>query len=354
MGAMMDSLDVHAMKRIAVRSHELAVERAHGRSGMDAMRELIEFLILLFAHQDPDAFSGTLYVLHRIGGANPTAIDTCVKGSAPAVERRIDRLPAIGESITVVDVHEGVYRVWESATLAEADASEIAIVYRYEARVETFVIAGHRYQLDKPASSYASNFSRPRFSSLREALIDYGNRFIRKSTCFIFRDAWEHETRLFLKPKPEQVIRRSLQQYLRATLADAITRPEQVVDESRPVDLRVEWDLTAQEAIIEIKWLGASRENGRITVKYSESRARDGARQLAGYLAKSRQSGPTRQLRGYLVVIDARRRHLKKDTTTLTRAEAMHYERAEITYKPEYHKQCNGFEVPIRMFAEPV
>jgi hypothetical protein len=351
---MVDTLDIHAMKRIAVRSHELAVERAHGRDGMDAMRELIEFLIALFSYHDPESIPGILYVVHRVGEAAPAAVDTCVTGPAPMVERRIERLPSAGKSITVIDIHEGVYRVWKSATFDEAAASAIAIVYRYEARDEAFVIAGRQYQLDKPAPSYASNFSRPRFSSLREALSDYGNRLLRKSTCFIFRETWEDaDTRLFFRPKPEQIMRRSLQQHLTAVLTDAITRPEQVVDESHPVDLRVEWDLTAQEAIIEIKWLGASRENGKITVRYSESRAREGAKQLAKYLAKSYQSGPTRRVRGYLVVIDARRKGLRNDTTSLTRAEAMHFENANISFHPEYPKLRDDFEIPIRMFAEP-
>lgn len=349
---MIGNIDVYAMKRIAIRSHELAMQRAHGRDGMDAMRELIEFLIALFSIRDPEAIPGTLYVMHRLRGAAPTAIDACVQGAAPTVERRIDRLPPAGKATTVVDVYEGIYRVWKDATFDEGTASEIAVVYRYEARAEEFVIAKGRYQLDKPIPNYASNFSRPRFSSLQEALIDYRDRLVRRSTCFIFRDAWEDETRIFFRPKPERLMRRSLQQHLTAVLPDAITRPEQVVDESHPVDLRVEWDLTAQEAIIEIKWLGASRENKNITVKYSESRAREGAKQLAQYLDKERQSGPTRQIRGYLVVIDARRR-LRNGTSCEARADAMHYEHSEITYKPEYHKLRVDFEHPIRMFAEP-
>jgi hypothetical protein len=208
--------------------------------------------------------------------------------------------------------------------------------------------------IEKWLDNVQSIFAVPRFTDLRAALQRYAGLFVRHSTCHIMRKAWEADNRLFFRPGPEELLRTSLHQYLMAALVGATTRAEQNVDESHPVDIRVGWDLSIQEAIIEIKWLGKSREAGRIRSEYSAARARDGARQLADYLDKAKQSAPARETRGYLVVIDGRRARLRADTVTLDHPEAFRYQSEEIDYEPRYHMTRPDFEEPFRMFAEPV
>jgi hypothetical protein len=41
-------------------------------------------------------------------------------------------------------------------------------------------------------------------------------------------------------------------------------------------------------------------------------------------------------------------------TTTLIDDDGMKYAKAEIDYEPKFHEQRFDFEVPFRMFAEPV
>ena len=350
---MPEFLDVQAMKRIALRSHELAIETSHGRDGMDAMRLIIEFLIELYSLREPHGFAGTLFVVKGVTAKGNEIVGNHVTAGSVREENRIDRIALTGNATLVIEIRNGLFRIWNEASFDAVNVSKSAIVYQYHAAREKFVVAGDSYELDKPVPSYPSNFCRPRFATLREVLIDYRNRLVRTSGCFIFAEVWEDSSRICFHPGPEESMRRSLHAHLKATLPDATTRAEQPSDESHPVDLRVEWDLTALEAIIEIKWLGVSRENGHITVRYTSSRARQGAKQLVDYLNSAKQSAPTRQTRGYLVIIDGRRKGVREETRDLPRNDAMHYEHEEIEFDPRYHESRDDFEEPIRMFAEP-
>ncbi len=126
------------------------------------------------------------------------------------------------------------------------------------------------------------------------------------------------------------------------------------MDESHPVDIKVTWTLTNRLAIIEIKWLGKSRSKSGKLVKYADARANEGARQLADYLDWNRTQTLDRQTKGYLVVIDARRRGLTEKSTFVNHKNGMHYYDIEIVFKPAFHEKRTDFEKPIRMFAEPI
>lgn len=350
---MLDALDVQEMKRIAEDSYEEAISRAYVGHGVRALTELLQFLIQLYAHLEPETITGTLFVVCRIRGETATDTRQFVKGGVEQVFRHINRLPTRVHRVTVVEVEGGVFRVWEGVDFDEVQASVTGLVYCYRARQEFFVVKGTQHMVRNPAPIHASVFSRPTFSSLRDALLDYSNRLIRTSACFIFREVWSDPGRLYFKPKPEWLMRRSLHQFLMITLRDTSVLAEQSVDESHPVDIRVAWTLTNREAIIEIKWLGKSRSGRRVTADHSEARAREGAEQLANYLIASHQSAPGRDIRGYLVVIDGRRGSPSSRDAAKSRARVMRYARREIEYDPEYHKIRVDFDVPIRMYAEP-
>jgi hypothetical protein len=135
----------------------------------------------------------------------------------------------------------------------------------------------------------------------------------------------------------------------------ADVRPEQNVDETQPIDIKVTFDSPRHVALIEIKWLGKSRnEDGSMATQYTEYRAREGATQLAGYLDANHPYDPENKTRGYLVVIDARRRGLNENSTTVSAADGMFYENSEVAYDPAYHTTRNDFAPPLRMFVEPV
>jgi len=178
---------------------------------------------------------------------------------------------------------------------------------------------------------------------------------IRHSSCFIFQKCWYDKKRIFLKNAPEDLMRDSLHQFLHGHMrGDVEVRPEQNIDGLNPVDIKVTWFNSNRLALIEIKWLGKSRTETSITANHTEARARAGAQQLADYLQQNKPQSPLQTTRGYPVVIDARRGNTKLTTETLPASDGMKYAASEIEYSPKFHEQRSDFEIPIRMFAEPV
>lgn len=347
---MPDSVDIGVMRRICERLFVPVVHGAFGEEGMAALREVLEFLPQHYALASPELINGTLWVMRSL---RPEGLANAVSGAA-RIEHRIDRLPRRVENVTVLELLDtGAFRVWEGAAVDVAAASAVAIVYRFTPGHEDFIVRDKPHAVVNPAPEHISVFARPTFASLRDALEDYRNRSIRASTCYIFRDAWEDSARLFFKPAPEWRMRRSLQQYLTNRIRGVDVLAEQAVDESHPVDITVTWTFTRAEALIEIKWLGKSRCDGRI-VAHSDQRARDGAAQLADYLDKHHTTKPGVDAKGYLVVIDGRRKGLAADAIRASTKNGMHYANSEIEFRPKYHDERVDFEVPIRMFAEPV
>ena len=164
------------------------------------------------------------------------------------------------------------------------------------------------------------------------------------------------ENRLFMKAGPEEVIRDSLVEFLRARLGGGYeVRPEQNMDASHPVDIKITKMLTNRLMILEIKWLGDSRNSdGRVTVKHRTYRANEGAQQLADYLEQNLEKAPLNITQGYYVVIDARREGLTPTSKTISKENGFHYADREIEFDPEYDEVRRDFDPPYRMFAEPV
>jgi hypothetical protein len=250
----------------------------------------------------------------------------------------------------------GARRLWGSLGIDVAALSQDAVVYVYEDGAEYFHAKGESKQVRNVYLGSQSLFAIPTFEDLREALIHYRRHLVRTSRCAVFRTAWFDQNRLFYKGGPEATIRRSLELCLVSTLrGNAEVRPEQNVDESHPVDIRVTFQLSNRVALLEIKWLGKSKHlDGTLATEYTEARAREGATQLADYLDANRQYAPAQPTRGYLVVVDGRRRGLTDGSETVSTEDGFHYADQEIAFDPEYHKTRQDFEEPIRMFSEPV
>ncbi len=158
--------------------------------------------------------------------------------------------------------------------------------------------------------SARSNFSVPTLSNLREALQRYTVENVRESTCHVFEGVWSGNNRIFFVAGPEELMRRSLTQFLRNRFGgDHDVWPEQNVNEKNPVDIRMMPRFTSNRLmLIEIKWLGDSvAPDGHITVHYRDARAQEGADQLAEYLDEQLRSAPSRVVHGYFVIIDGRR-----------------------------------------------
>ena len=341
-----------AIVRLCRDTHVPKVEAVFGTAGVDAIFQIMDTAQKVYAHIEPERIPGTLIIFQRVsdGISNPVA------PGQPIVLATL----ANSTAAQIVLETSAAGKVWLRTNLDQSDIGTLAqsaVVYRYSNGKEEFLAGTERidvFQIDPVA---LSQFSVPTFANLREALQHYNSDSVRESTCLIFRKIWKDTNRLFLNVKPEAIIRNSLTQFLKNRLgADYDVMPEQNVDASHPVDIRISTRLAnSRLMLIEIKWLGDSaQKGGKITVRYRGARAQEGANQLANYIDKQKQSTPNRVCHGYYVVIDARRKGLKKGTTKITKSEGLYYEDRKLHFNPAHHTNRDDFDEPYRMFARPI
>jgi len=327
----------------------------YGDEGIAALRHVMEHLRKLFQFLAADSIRGSLIVYKAIDGASVIHPEWV---SISALEHITLEGPFKESSILNIECcSDGTLKYSKDAKLDLSSLSQRAIVYLYSNRQDTIYVKGNAELIINPCPAYASLFCVPTYSLVKDALEDYKRKSIRTSNCPVFGGCWyggRYGPRLFFKQKPEATMRSSLATFLGHVLRDADVGEEQNVDESHPVDIRVTWIGNNQRGLIEIKWLGQSvDDSGRKTTAYSEARAQDGAKQLADYIDKERARLPLHGRRGYLVIIDGRRRGLSEGCTTLDPESGLWYQDEEITFNPAFHQIRDDFAIPFRMFAEP-
>ena len=329
------------------------IERHHGIPGGQALRALMSTLRQLYTRYQPVARAPRIVLFQFLPTASyPTS------GIPSPLHQMADVLHWISQPMTIEVTSDGTLRVWPSLNMVDlGDLSQHAVVYSFEHGQESFWAGGEQSPIPQVFPGAVSLFAIPTFRILQDALNHYRSPVVRACQCEILQSAWYDTNRLFFKAKPEKLIRRSLVQFLRACLRnDAEVAPEQNLDESHPIDIRVTFEFTSSVALIEIKWLGQSRreEDGMRATAYTEVRAREGAQQLANYLDMFHSSAPQRHARGYLVIIDGRRRGLTSQSTSITDVDGLYYDHREISFAPAFHNLRQDFEEPSRMFAEPI
>jgi len=341
-------IDYTLLRKLATEPHVPAIHRAYGSIGTLALRGVMEFLTQLYQRVEPELIENPLIVYQRFQVSSPQSDD-----DSGRLFRSVEEVAFQSRAGATIELRgDGGFSV-SPVTPDLANLSISALVYKISQGYECFIINGVDHRIENPNPLQASLFSRPTFSELRDALQRYARR-IRVSGCVHFQATWDDPSRLFFKSGPEEMMRVSLHQYLSAVLRDVEVREEQNVDSSHPIDIKVTWQFIPRIALIEIKWLGKSRQEGRVTADHGPRRARSGARQLAQYLDANRTAAPEHQAQGYLVVFDGRRRGLNADTTSIDRQRGFYYETREISYHPRYHEQRADFAEPIRIFAEPL
>lgn len=345
------SIDLDVMRGVVHDLYVTMVVQQHGGAGASALRELLEAIHKIYRWVDPESIRERIVVFKIL----PDSALPLPRERAAQVQRAEAFSQHDGGPFIIQVLDSGEFLLWKDASIDLVKLANVAVVYEYANRSEHFYARGEQRKAPRIDAGYASVFAMPAFSSLREALDAYRTKMARMSSCEILKTAWHEENRLFWKLKPEATMRRSLGQFLASTLRDAEVRPEQNVDETHPVDIKVTWMLANRLALIEIKWLGDSKDSTTGTVKtsYRDARAKSGAKQLAEYLDANRESAPERQTRGYLVVFDARRRAMSEDATEVSRADGLHYDNEEIEYDPKYHETRTDFSEPFRFFMEP-
>lgn len=329
----------------------------YGADKKDLLLHLTDSVTKIYKHLKYNSFkSVVIYTpidsttsLSEIAGANPTTILSYYNLS-----------PLSGENIVIEVKPNGDLHYSINFTFDINAHRNAAIIYNFVKATETETIFGKASDKKLPSIPDAdSYFAIQTYKDLEKALEDYGTKIARHSdSCPYLKSSWYDErTKLCFSAKPEHKLRDSLHLFLKS-LRNAEARPEQVVDKSHPVDIKVTFQLASHIALIEIKWIGISlNKKGKVSSSYTGknaiTRVNKGAKQLSEYMDANLIMASTHTSKGYLVVFDARRDNLNIVINSISKADGMKFENEHLTIKPEYHKTRDDFAKPIRYFMQP-
>ena len=340
-----------AIAMVCTHTHVPMVQGVFGTAGVDAVFQIMQVVRELYMHVEPERVTGTI-VIYRVVGTQDNAAPV---SAGPGIDFSLLANRSIAN--LVLEIANGTPYLRQAEAGSIEDLAESAVVYCYSGGREEFLAGTLKREVPRLDSSARSQFCVPTFSNLREALQHYATDNVQESSCFIFRGVWRDSNRLFFLAGPEHIMRTSMTQFLRNRLgAHLDVWAEQNVDESHPVDIRIQPRLSGNRLmLVEIKWLGDSMApDGHITARHRDARAQAGADQLAQYLESQRQSAPRRVVHGYYVIIDGRRRGLSPDATVVSRVDGYYYEDSDLEFTPRHDRVRDDFDPPYRMFARPV
>lgn len=338
--------------------------KAFGRSGTDALMQLLDGVREFFKRLPADEFSGELIFIVVIPDANgkenylvrnndPNFMDLGASSLASA------RMVVKDAPVTVIQILAS-----QRFRMCTADETPLITVYASQAIVlfnqygkDQFFIGKYSQTMPLLVSGSRSNFSVQTISELNEALELYGSDAA-NVTCPILSDVWiggQDGPRLVFENKPESKMRDSLHNFLRNRLrGDVTVRKEHNTNKNKPIDLSISWFGHALKALIEIKWLGASKSSSGALTRYYPSRVQVGANQLIDYMDRESGSDPNCVIRGYLVVFDGRRKGLKSSgDVLLANKDAVHYRKCKIILTNDPASTRDDVEPLIRYFLEP-
>ncbi len=313
--------------------------------------ELISFIQDIYRSLEPSHFDGHLVIY--------TTFDDSLKFDKEASSKLIDKSFLINEnskSLAIQFFQNATLTplFWQNVDVAGLITSENAIIYSYCNLSECFYCNKVEIRVENPfdcASIYALQYH-----LLKEALLKYKTEKIRHSSCSIFKKCWADRNRIFFINGPEDQMQESLEQDLKSSLRKVDIVREYNLGASKPVDIRVYWKGANRAALLEIKWLGRSKNaKGKISAPYSDRRANEGAVQIKQYLDLERADTPTCITKGFLILIDGQRNQINKGTTTIGAINGMFHSNKEIVFDDDKKfSDVKNFENPIRMFAEPI
>lgn len=348
-----DERQINYFKEIAQNQFLLMSINEFGDDAHNAVPFLTDNITEIYKHLDYNSFENVIICI----GMNEDDV-LCDYDSNIIKEINSINLFATqaGNKILIEVQRCGKYRIIIDADININLIAGKSIVYSYVKKTdeELFYIKDKISKL--PAIPGADTyFSIQTFKKLEDALEQYAIKRVLYSECPFLKSAWLTDDKIFFKPKPEAILRDSLTDFLKITFR-AEVRPEQIVDTSHPVDIKITWSTVNRVALIEIKWLGKSLSAigaDKFSSNYTDARAREGAQQLSEYLDANKIQIPDKKTKGYLVVFDARRKGTNTNTGSIDAEKGYHYRNTEIAYNPKYDELRKDFAKPVRLFMEP-
>ncbi len=268
--------------------------------------------------------------------------------------RSLQNAPEDRPGTSIYVLPSGDYRVEYIAVSDDLPPKCVKYVLRPYDR-ESVITPSGPIDID-PYPGLVSPFAMPYFRDLDTALQEYYDFRARESADSHLSQIWADSGRLVLKNKPEHHMRRSLHEFLSTRLRDADpdVLQEQNVNETEPVDVRIQWNDGGRISLLEVKWLGDSLgPQGDVSVQYRDARAREGYTQTRNYVYSQRRTLGNHGVRGRMVLFDARRRGINsEDDGTYSASDPWAYELSEVDYSTVKVDEP-GIEEPRRFFLHP-
>jgi hypothetical protein len=350
----LDEMQIEFFKKVAQDQYSLLIREDYGEDGFEKLTLLTDAIAEIYRHLNFSSF--TRIVIYTVFDEDEALSLENTENSNYVVYQSFQNLAQINGTELTIEVRGNFDLLVSVDFIPSVDTlRENAIVYQRNQAVETILGKTEQKPL-RQIPNAESYFSVQTYKELDAALEDYKVKVARYSdNCPQLATVWFDLNKIFFKPKPEHTMRDSLTYFLQIRLRGSEVRPEQVVDKSHPVDIKVTWNLTNKLALIEIKWLGKSLNQfgKRFKGIYTVGQALEGAKQLADYLDANKVQAPDRITKGYLVVFDGRRWGANSSTQEISKKKGFHFENNEIDYNPDYYKTRSDFAKPVRFFMEP-
>lgn len=268
--------------------------------------------------------------------------------------RSLQNAPQSRNGISVHVLPGGDYKVaYRTVDATVAPGCVKYIIDPYER--ESVVTETGSIDID-PFPGLVSPFALSYFRDLEGALQDYYDFKARRSNDPHLKLIWADPERLVLSNRPEQHMRRSLHDFLSTRLRDAEPEviQEQNVNETEPVDIRIQWLDTNRISLLEVKWLGDSlNPRGEIATRYREARAMEGYQQTLDYVRSQRVTLANHIVRGQMVLFDARREGVELSSDgSFSSEDRWGYQTRDVDYSKVAVVEV-GVEEPRRFFLEP-
>ena len=329
-------LDHDAVQEAASMRFRSDARKAFGEEGVACLSRLLNGVREFFRAVPPDQLSATFVFAYRIGdeGVGESLADMNKIATSLGVEDLAGYRGQLenAHAVIITIKRDGRYNL-AIATMTPPleQLSERSLVFVNGNGIDRFVVRGQSRKMPMLVTGARSNFAVATVADLEEALERY-RRDATDVSCPILEGVWlggRNGPRLVFKNRPEATMRRSLERFLSTRIrGDVSVRPEHNTDESRPVDLVVNWFGSKLRALIEIKWLGDSLtkdSDGTEFTSYRDARAQEGADQLVDYMDREQSTDPGAVLRGYLAVFDGRRRSVIDPETRIGSEDACYF-----------------------------
>lgn len=347
-----DENQIRFYSEIAMDSWSVLIKRDYGHKAIDKLTFLTDSIINIYKHLNLSSFNRiTIYT-----AINDDLLHENIVDAHWLLYQTYQNLTHLsGDELTIGVLENMDLMISIDSTPSVETLREQAIVYQ-KVKNDEFILGKDQIKKLKKIPNSESYFSVQTYKDLESAIEDYKIKVARHTgICPYLSTIWFDCNKIFFKPRPEIVMRNSLTYFLKIRLRSVTeVRPEQIVDETHPVDIKITWSYTSRIALIEIKWLGKSLEKlgEKFKQNYSSSRANEGAKQLAEYLDSNKVQAPDNVTKGYLVVFDGRRWQTNSNTKEINSVNGFYYQNSEIDYNPDYSKIRNDFAKPIRLFME--